>query len=555
MSAPRRHQSLHLYEAENVTSFGGGAQVEIQLGHICNNRCVFCVSGQLTEERIAAPIDAAPVLAELDRAWSRGARKVTFLGGEPTLQRSFLPALRHAVDLGYEHIVIFTNGVKARRRSYVDEVVALGDFTWRFSIQGGNEAAHDDVVQNEGAFARILEAMSHLREHGQRITANCCVNERSFRSLPDYVELCREHGIDQLHIDLIRPSDAGVRTDEYLRSIMTRYTDMVPYFRRMLEGFEAIDPHYDINVGNLPYCVMPDWAHKIHHDGETTFTVAADGGNRLSAPWNKYEDKRKDKRHPEPCGACVFRGQCNGIFDKYAQFYGHDEFQPVSLDQLRASDRGQHHFVLLVEPRLGPLLGDAPPGDWRADRIFRHTRDRFVQARYLDGAGRVATLTFSPPADALPAAGVPAPRLSLADTAQFRLGLDVDADIDLPGLAALLVWAQGHLDLELPVARTVAALLPRRRLAEGRARIQRTIQAAPRASWPEGWRVAGIDPQRGWPGATVRLAGPLGGAELRLSVRPAGEQEPVSVEIAAADEGVGPGAEACRGVLDRLSRA
>ncbi len=555
MTAPGRHRSLHLYEAEHVTSFGGGPQVEIQLGHICNNRCVFCVSGQLTEERIAAPIDAAPVIAELDRAWARGARKVTFLGGEPTLQRSFLPALRHAVELGYRDIVIFTNGVKARRRSYVEEIVALGEFTWRFSIQGGNEASHDDVVQNEGAFARIVEAMGHLEALGQRITANCCVNERSYRSLPDYVELCRTHGIDQLHIDLIRPSDAGVRTDEYLQSIMTRYSDMVPYFRRMLEGFDAIDPAYDVNVGNLPYCVMPEWAHKIHHDGEITFTVAADGGNRLSTPWNKYEDKRKDKRHPPACESCVFRGQCNGIFDKYEQFYGYDEFQPVTLEQLLASDRGQHHFVLLVEPRLGPLLGDAPPEGWRADRVFRHTRDRFVQARYLDAEGRLATLTFTPPARALPAAQAPSTRFSLADTPDYRLGLDVDAGIDLPALARLLEWVQGHLGVELPVSRTVAALLPRRRLAEGRARIQRAVQGVQRAGWPERWRVAGIDPQRGWPGARVRMTGPDGAAELLLSVRPEGDPEPVRVEIAEADEGTGPAVEACRGVLDRLSRA
>ncbi len=40
-----------------------------------------------------------------------------------------------------------------------------------------------------------------------------------------------------------------------------------------------------------------------------------------------------------------------------------------------------------------------------------------------------------------------------------------------------------------------------------------------------------------------------------FGVRPEGDPEPVRVEIAEADEGTGPAVEACRGVLDRLSRA
>ena len=31
-----------------VTTSGSGHRFEIQLGHLCNNRCVFCSSGQLT---------------------------------------------------------------------------------------------------------------------------------------------------------------------------------------------------------------------------------------------------------------------------------------------------------------------------------------------------------------------------------------------------------------------------------------------------------------------------------------------------------------------------
>lgn len=312
-----------------------GAQVEIQLGHVCNNRCVFCVSGQLTAQGLARPLPTAPALAALAEAAARGARTVTFLGGEPTLQASLLPAITRAIELGFREIVLFTNGVKTARAGYVDEILALGEargfsgFSWRFSIQGGDEAAHDAVTQKPGSFRRLVAGLRHLSDRGQRITANACINAGSYRSLPGYVDLVRAHGIRQLHLDQVRPRDAGVRSDAELRAMMGRYSDMVPFFRTMLDRFDReLGPDYDVNVGNLPYCLMPERAAKIHHDGEATLTVAADG-DELSRPWDKYADKRRDKFHPPACATCKFRPRCNGVFTKYAEFHGVAEFVPV----------------------------------------------------------------------------------------------------------------------------------------------------------------------------------------------------------------------------------
>ena len=72
-------------------------QVEIQLGHMCNNRCVFCVSGQRTAQREAFPIEAEPVIEKLREGRALGMRKVTLLGGEPTLQPGFMDVVRGAV--------------------------------------------------------------------------------------------------------------------------------------------------------------------------------------------------------------------------------------------------------------------------------------------------------------------------------------------------------------------------------------------------------------------------------------------------------------------------
>src|SRR4051812_20127718 len=87
-------------EATSVTTNLVGHQFEIQLGHLCNNRCVFCSSGQLTELKIARHIPLDPIIAAIEEAHRKGARKVTFLGGEPTLHKGFVAALQRTVELG-----------------------------------------------------------------------------------------------------------------------------------------------------------------------------------------------------------------------------------------------------------------------------------------------------------------------------------------------------------------------------------------------------------------------------------------------------------------------
>src|SRR5262249_42155807 len=138
-------------------------QVEIQLGHMCNNRCVFCVSGQETGFGRALPLATAPILERITEAFAAGHRKLTLLGGEPTLQPGFLDVVRHAVGLGFEEIVVFTNGVKTAREGFIEEVLATGgNFTWRISIQGATKESHERTTRRPGSFDRIVRSMGHI---------------------------------------------------------------------------------------------------------------------------------------------------------------------------------------------------------------------------------------------------------------------------------------------------------------------------------------------------------------------------------------------------------
>jgi len=407
-------------EATTVTTTGVGHQFEIQLGHLCNNRCVFCSSGQLSEWKVARPVALAPIIEALDRARAAGARRVTFLGGEPTIHKGFHEAVAHAMALGFEEVVVFTNGVMFPHPGFIERVVALGPrVEWRVSIQGGNESAHVAVTGREDSFRRIEAGLRTLAALRQRVTANLCVNEKSYRSLPDYPGLVAAHGLQQLHVDIVRPSSTGPRDEATMRELLPRYTDMAPYFRAMLEGFEARLPGFDVNVGNLPYCVLPEWSERVHHGGEETVTQSCDTEG-LEVAVDKYEWHYSMRRHPDGCDGCAFRARCSGVYGEYLALHGDGEFRAVTEADLRAH-RARRRALRLARALHG--LGGF--GGWRAEDV-REGADETVLPLRSAGGARLDVVFLGPGAGGREGAAVD---FRLADGATVELARPVVARV------------------------------------------------------------------------------------------------------------------------------
>jgi len=536
--------------ATTVTTSGSGHRFEIQLGHLCNNRCVFCSSGQLTALKIARPVPLEPIVEALAQARAAGATHLTFLGGEPTIHKRFLDALKKAVALGFEHIVIFTNGVMFTHPGFIDSVTALGTFEWRISIQGATDAAHVAVTGRAESFQRIVHGLGELQRRGQMVTANMCVNERSYRSLPHYPELLERYGVRQLHVDIVRPESTGERDETYLRDIMPRYSDMAPYYAAMLDGCERWDPDFDINVGNLPYCVLPEWASRIHHGGQQTVTKSSDGDG-LEDAMNKYEWQASLRTHLPSCTACVFRSRCTGIFRGYLALHGGDEFQPLSRDELLARDPQRRNFVVLVEPLLAPLVaaleaGELPDG-WRVAQQITEDRRRRVELVLAHAAGGGARLVFVAP-------GRGAAPVIATDA------YDVDAEADLAtapaALDALLAWLPARLAAaaELRTAPRLAddgldRALRTAVLQRGRQRVAGLAGRLHSRFARPGWR---LDPLR-WPNdasGEVIVRGPDGvQVDVRFTLGARGSRSQVGVDFALGDA---PDDSGVKAVVDQL---
>lgn len=371
---------------------------EIQLSHVCNNRCVFCVSGQMTELRMAKPTPLDELQQRFDEAARRGITKVTILGGEPTIHATFFPILAHALALGFETIEIFTNGARLDKPDFIERVMALGRerFTWRISIQGWDRETHDATTKKPGAFDRIVAGIEALAELGQTITCNMCVVEQNYRSLVELPAFVTRYPITQVHLDMVRPRDAGTRDDDELDAMLPDYAALGAVMRTMFERLDELAPGFDLNVGNLPYCQLPEWAHRIHHGGAKTYTVSADGPGKLSVvAWDKYEDKRSDKLKLDACAACAFERRCDGFVELYARRRGTAQFVPVSREKLRRADPLQRAFLHQIDAGLVALARERFEG-WWLHSADDDEHERWATQTWVHEQGGRATLRFLP---------------------------------------------------------------------------------------------------------------------------------------------------------------
>lgn len=144
----------------------------------CQLRCKTCYVGQ----HLSTP--TKPIVLEQDEMertlralLAAGARKGTFLGGEPTLIPGFERTLRFAREIGHEFIRVDTNGVASSRRFFQtnDLSAVLSDVMVTID---GLEEAHD-AIRGRGTFRQATHTIRSLRERGYRVRVTTTVTSRS----------------------------------------------------------------------------------------------------------------------------------------------------------------------------------------------------------------------------------------------------------------------------------------------------------------------------------------------------------------------------------------
>ncbi len=343
-------------------------RVKIVTGFHCNARCLFCYYRDRLHES-NRPKEA--VIRDLVFARAHGIDEIDFSGGEPTTHEALADLIREAKRMGFRKVSIITNGLKLASEPYYRALREAGLDETLFSMQGGEEASHDQFTSVPGAFASLLQAMAIAKKIGIRIRINTVVHKLNYRHLRpvlDQAILC-----EAVQVNFITVNDwrYAHRTAPHL---ICRYTDMSPYLKEACDVLTAAGIG-NVNVRYIPFCAMGgyekfvcdhaqvkydpyEWLPHVRVPLETNisrpmyaamilFGLLAGGtlwhlgripkGDRLDRTIIAAIRAYNYAKHPR-CRACRFDALCDGVEKSYAKIFGLEECRPVPGEKVREWD-------------------------------------------------------------------------------------------------------------------------------------------------------------------------------------------------------------------------
>lgn len=323
---------------------GTPRRLEINLGLLCNNRCVFCMSSKLRDAKSPwAPV--GKVKDELAHFYGEGCRSVGFLGGEPTVYPHLLECVAFAKRLGYARIAICTNGTRLSDAAFCRRLVSEGVTRVTLSVHSHRAEIEDRLITRvPGNFARKLAAIrnllalvreGHLRDN---VSLNPVLSRKTCREMADYIVFFSGLGVRDIRFNYIWPEGDAEDDPEWIPA----FRDAVPEIVRLLILNETRF-RLRLTFGGVPPCTLrlAGISERLleHLAGKYLDEASYDPATQVSRPGAGAESSQRfvwqeEKRNvlkamsPE-CGSCRHFSGCEGVWKTYVRLYGFEEFKPL----------------------------------------------------------------------------------------------------------------------------------------------------------------------------------------------------------------------------------
>lgn len=160
----------------------------------CHSACRFCIVQEGMNYFKGVPIEAFAA-AVADNQRSPRYRRVTFTGGEVTLERRLFDYLAIARDsASFEHIRLQTNGRRLADPAFARRLVDAGVDEFFVSLHGHDAATQDYISQRPGSFDEAIRGLENLRALDVCLMTNTVLTTLNQPHLPALVDTVRPFG-------------------------------------------------------------------------------------------------------------------------------------------------------------------------------------------------------------------------------------------------------------------------------------------------------------------------------------------------------------------------
>jgi MoaA/NifB/PqqE/SkfB family radical SAM enzyme len=294
-------------------------RLEIALDYRCNLRCIGCHACHDTGERMSAQ-DAVRLLRS---ARERGVTSLWIGGGEPTLREDMLAVAKSARDVGFEEVVVQTNGMRLAYAAYRDALLAAGVTHVRVNVKSHRASVHDRLSGGvDGCHGLLVDAIAGLVERGVRPTADVLLARSTVGDLPETIAFFAERGVGGFALWLLSAADAD--GDDSVEREVPRITEAVPFLEAAAK--EARARGVELVSFHTPPCTLPPELRAIFSPAkELAMVVAGPDGKTFPLESSSFEGGAR----VEACAACAERARCGGPRADYVRIHGANEFRAI----------------------------------------------------------------------------------------------------------------------------------------------------------------------------------------------------------------------------------
>jgi len=178
----------------------------------CQLRCGYCYLGERLKRASTMPInqirDNLIIWKEL------GGRKICFLGGEPTLHPQFEEAVRYANTLGYEKVIVNTNGLQPALNKLKN--FDPSDFSYiQISLDGVSPYTHDKI-RGKGTSRIVLNTIKELCKKGFDVRIICTVNRLNIKGCLNILPVADNIGVSLVKYHIFSGIGNGKKNIQWL---------------------------------------------------------------------------------------------------------------------------------------------------------------------------------------------------------------------------------------------------------------------------------------------------------------------------------------------------
>jgi len=205
---------FNLYDVSQTTWFCHiPLKIELDITKKCNLQCKHCSreASSITPEGEMSLQNYVDVIQQASKI---GVPELSFMGGEPTCNPSFIELATLAKMSGIRSLATSTNGWLINE-DLAKRMAILFD-TVQVSIHGADSQTHDAIVGRPGAFSRACNAIKLLRKYGVlSLNISCTIMNENIHQMDAMVQLSRDMQVPSIRFLVLFSKGRGRQLNQW----------------------------------------------------------------------------------------------------------------------------------------------------------------------------------------------------------------------------------------------------------------------------------------------------------------------------------------------------